>query len=135
MILLLIGVLFVGAAVAVGVDVWRENGIHARLTVHAFGHTFSQPPWVAIVVGAGCGALIVLGLASLYSGAASRRRLAVERRAAFRERDRLLKQAEADRAAREQAERDRAAATAEAERARVGASASSGTPPSGSPTV
>ncbi len=130
MILLLIGLVFVGAAVAVGIDVWRENSTHARLTVQAFGHTFSQPPWAVIVVGTVCGALIVLGLVSLYLGAAARRRLVAERRAAFRERDRLVKQAEADRAAREQAERDRAVATAEAERARV--SAPSG-PPSDRP--
>jgi hypothetical protein len=60
-------------------------------------------------------------------GAAAQRRLAAERRAAFRDRDRLLRQAEADRAARERAERERDAA-AEAERARVSAEASPGPP-------
>jgi hypothetical protein len=127
MLLLLIGLVFIGAAVAVGIDVWQENT--SNLSVVAFGHTFSQPPWVAIVVGAAAGALILLGLAMLFTGAASRRRLAAERRAAVKERDRLLKQAEADRAAREQAERERAAAAAEAERARVAAESSRGTAP------
>ena len=131
MILLLLGVVFIGAAVAVGIDVWRENSAH--LTVQGFGHTFSQPPWVVIVVGAVCGALIVLGLVMLFGGAASRRRLATERRAALRDRDRLLKQAESDRAAREQAERDRASAAADADRARVAARASQGAPPSDQP--
>jgi hypothetical protein len=125
MILLLLGLVFIGAAVAVGIDVWRENS--ANLTVQGFGHTFSQPPWVAVVVGAACGALVLLGLAMVFRGVASRRRLAAERRAAFRDRDRLLRQAEADRAARERAEREREAAAAEAERARVTAQARQGT--------
>jgi hypothetical protein len=124
MILLLLGLVFIGAAAAVGIDVWQENNAH--LTVQGFGHTFSQPPWVVIVVGAVCGALIILGLMMLMGGAASRRRLGAERRSALRDRDRLMKQAESERAAREQAERERAAATAEAERARVAAQASQG---------
>ena len=124
MFLLLLGLIFIGAAVAVGIDVWQENSAH--LTVQGFGHTFSQPPWVVIVVGAVCGALVLLGLALLFAGAASRRRLVAERRAAMRDRDRLVKQAESDRAAREQAEREREAAAAEAERARVAAQTSPG---------
>ena len=124
---------FIGAAVAVGIDVWRENNAH--LTVQGFGHTFSQPPWVVIVVGTVCGVLIVLGLAMLFSGAVSRRRLAAERRAAFRDRDRLMRQAESDRAAREQAERDHAAAAADADRARVAARASQGAPPGETPSL
>jgi uncharacterized membrane protein len=119
MILALLGLIFIGAAVAAGIDVWRENDTH--LTVQGFGHTFSQPPWVVIVVGAVCGALILLGLAMFLSGAAARRRLVSERRAVLRDHERLVKQANSERAAREQAERDRAAATAEAERARAAA--------------
>jgi len=119
MILVLVGLIFIGAAVAVGVDVWRENSAH--VSVQAFGHAFSQPPWVVIVVGTVCGALIVLGLAMLLTGAAARRRLLVERRAAIRDRDRLAQQASAERAAREQAERERAAAQAEAQQMRLAA--------------
>jgi biopolymer transport protein ExbB/TolQ len=119
MILVLLGLICVGAAVAVGIDVWQENSNH--LAVQGFGHTFFQAPWVAIVVGAVCGALIVVGLALFFAGAASRRRLVTDRRAAVRDRERLVQQANSERAAREQAERDRAAATAEAERARAAA--------------
>ena len=72
MILALLGLIFIGAAVAVGIDVWREN-TNTHLAVQGFGHTFSQPPWVVIVVGAVCGALILLGLAMFLAGAAARR--------------------------------------------------------------
>jgi hypothetical protein len=119
MFLALLGLICIGAAVAAGIDVWRENNTH--LTVQGFGHTFSQPPWVVIVVGAVCGALILLGLAMFLSGAMARRRLVGERRAALREREQLLKQSNSDRAARQQAEHDRELANAEAARARAAA--------------
>ena len=112
MIRVLLGLIFIGADVAVGIDVWQENSNH--VVVQGFGHMFSQAPWVAIVVGAVCGALIMLGLAFLFAGAASRRRTAGERRAALRDLDRLLQQANEERAARQQAE-------LEAERARSAA--------------
>jgi hypothetical protein len=101
--MILIGFILVGAAVALGVDVAMENS-DARLSVVAFGHTFSQPPWVVLVVGAICGALVLIGLGAMGAGTARRRRLWREHRGAIRERDRLAVQLEHLRANRQRAE-------------------------------
>jgi hypothetical protein len=105
--MILIGFIFVGAAVAIGVDVGMENS-GARLSVEAFGHTFSQPPWVVVAVGAVFGAVALIGIGMMVRGTSRRRRLWVERRGALRQRDRLACElaelrADLDRAERQQA--------------------------------
>jgi hypothetical protein len=105
--MILIGFILVGAAVALGIDVAMENS-GARLSVESFGHTFSQPPWVLLVVGAICGALVVMGLTAMGAGTARRRRLWRERRGAIRQRDRLVVQLEELRADLQRAEQQRA---------------------------
>jgi hypothetical protein len=69
----LTGLVLIGGAAAVGIEVWRANS--ADVTVEAFGHTFSQPPWVTLAAGAACGAAAVLGLALLLSSSARDRGL------------------------------------------------------------
>ena len=71
-LLALIGVTFVAIAVAVGVDVWQVNARH--VPVEAFNHSFSQPAWATLGVGAGCGALVVIGLGMILVGGARARR-------------------------------------------------------------
>jgi hypothetical protein len=112
--MILIGLIFIGAALTVGIDVWQQDSGH--VLVQGFGHTFSQPPWVVLVVGAVCGALLVLGLGLLDGASARGRRLRREHRALLRERDRLAEQAQAERAGRERAERERAVAAVDRSR-------------------
>jgi hypothetical protein len=107
---ILIGFIIVAAVVALGVDIGMENS-HSRLSIEAFGHAFSQRPWVVIVIGAVCGAMAIIGLSAMASGAARRRRLWLEHRGAVRERDRLAKQLADLRAGRDQTEPVREAST------------------------
>ena len=119
--MILVGFILVGAAVAIGIDLGMEN-TGARLSITSFGHTFSQPPWVVIVVGAACGMVVVIGMSMMATGAARRRRLWLERRDALRQRDRLVQQLDELRADLDRAERERASDAADTERA-MGASA------------
>jgi hypothetical protein len=95
--MLVIGLIFIGAVLAVGMDVWQENNAH--VVAQGFGHTFSQPPWVVLVAGAACGALLVVGVALLAGANARRRRLYHEHLEVLRDVDRLAKEIDADRAA------------------------------------
>jgi hypothetical protein len=110
--MILIGFILVGAAVALGIDIAMENS-GARLSVEAFGHTFSQPPWVLLAAGAACGALVLIGLAAMGAGTARRRRLWMEHRGAIRQRDRLALQLDQLRADRQRAEEQPAPAAYE----------------------
>jgi hypothetical protein len=111
--MILIGFILAGAAVALGIDIAMENS-GARLSVEAFGHTFSQPPWVLLAVGAVGGALVVVGLAAMGAGTARRRRLWRDHRGAIRQRDRLALELDELRADRQQqAEDQRASAASE----------------------
>jgi hypothetical protein len=98
----LIGLLLIGVVLAAGIDVWKENGAHIK--VQGFGHSFSQPPWVVLLVGAGCGVLLVIGLGLIARGVARSRRLRREHEEVLRDRDRLAKEIEAERAAHEHPE-------------------------------
>jgi hypothetical protein len=114
--MILFGFILIGAAVAIGIDVGMEN-TGVRLTITSFGHTFSQPPWVVVVVGAACGMVLLIGMSLMATGAARRRRLWLERRDALRQRDRLVQQLDELRGDLDRAERERASSTADAERA------------------
>jgi hypothetical protein len=114
--MILVGFILVGAAAALGIDIGMEN-TGARLSITSFGHTFSQPPWVVVVVGAACGMVVVIGMSIMGSGAARRRRLWLERRDALRQRDRLAQQLDELRADLDRAERERASGAADAKRA------------------
>jgi hypothetical protein len=114
--MILVGFILVAAAVALGIDIGMEN-TGARLSITSFGHTFSQPPWVVVVVGAACGMVLVIGMSMMATGAARRRRRWMERRDALRQRDRLAQQLAELRADLDRTERERASGAAHAEHA------------------
>jgi hypothetical protein len=114
--MILIGFILVGAAVAIGIDVGMENS-GVRLSVTSLGHTFSQPPWVVVVVGAVCGMVVLIGMSMMTTGAARRWRRWLERRDALRQRDRLAQQLAELRADLDRAELERASGAADADRA------------------
>jgi len=114
--MILVGFILVGAAAALGIDVGMEN-TGARLSITSFGHTFSQPPWVVVVVGAACGMAVAVGITMMATGAARRRRRWLERRDALRQRDRLAQQLDDLRADLDRAERERTSVAADTGRA------------------
>jgi uncharacterized integral membrane protein len=107
--MVLIGLLLAAIGVAVVTDVIVQNT--ATIQVHSFGHVFSMRPGVVMLIGAGAGIVVVIGLTMISSGMGRRRRIRSERRTALRERDQLAAQVEEERAARQRAEEAEATAT------------------------
>ncbi len=85
--MIVIGLILAGAASAIAIDVWLEN-TPAMISVQAFGHTWSQPVWVLVLVGVAVGFGGLLGLLIAATGARRAQRLRAERRSMLRDRER-----------------------------------------------
>jgi len=123
--MVLIGLLLAAIGVAVVIDVIVQNS--TTIQVHSFGHVFSMRPGVVMLIGAGAGIIVVIGLTMISSGMARRRRIRAERRAALRERDQLAAQVQEERAARQRAEEAEATATMAAAQASAQSAATAAT--------
>ena len=85
--MVLIGVVLLIAAGAVGIDIAAEND--AALTIDAFGRTFDTTVGGAIVTGIVIGLVAALALLLITQGTSRVRRVRRESKATVEERDRL----------------------------------------------
>lgn len=85
--MLLIGLVLLAAAAAVGIDIAAENNF--TVDVDVFGHTFESSAAQIMVAGVVIGLVAALGLLLLVHGTTRMRRIRRETRATTAERDRL----------------------------------------------
>jgi hypothetical protein len=74
--MIVIGLLLVVVAVAVGADLVGQNRVE-NVQFHAVGHLFAASPGGLIGLGAACGLFGALGIMLLHDGAAQRQRATV----------------------------------------------------------